>query len=91
MKSKVFVVTFINDHEWELPDVSVNVFSTKEDARKCLDEEWATLTDDDNWQDDVSRKYDDEFMFVDNCENRVIGKIHVKDLTSKVATAMSYT
>ena len=80
--AKVYIVTFINDHEWELPNVSVNVFTTKDDARKCLDSEWNTLTNDDNWQENVSRKYDDEFMFVDNRENRVLGEIHEKELTN---------
>ena len=78
---KVWVVTFINDHEWELPNVSVNVFGTKEEARQCLDDEWQTLTTEGGeWQEDVSRKGDDDFMFVDSCENRVIGEIEEKEV-----------
>lgn len=76
---KVWVVTFINDTEWELPNVSVNVLGTKEEARQCLDDEWQTLTTEGGeWQEDVSRKDDDEFMFVDSRENRVFGEINEK-------------
>lgn len=78
---KAYVVTFINDTAWELPNVSVNVRKTMDEARKCLDEEWQTLKDEhENWQQDVSKKNDFDFLFVDNKEDRTIGEIHEKEL-----------
>lgn len=77
-KAKVYVVTFLNDCEWELPNVSVNVFGTLEDARKCLDEEWQTLTSSEEYDKDVSKKTDDDFLFEDHCANRTIGEIKEK-------------
>ena len=77
---KVWVVTFINDCEWELPNVSVNVFSNLDAARKCLDEEWQTLTSESEYDEGVSRKSDDDFLFEDHCANRTIGEIKEKEI-----------
>ena len=77
---KVWVVTFLNDCEWELPNVSVNVFGTEEDARKCLDKEWQTLTASEEYDEVVSKKNDDDFLFEDHCANRTIGEIKKKEV-----------
>lgn len=77
---KVWVVTFLNDCEWELPNVSVNVFGTEEEARKCLDEEWRTLTAQEKYDEEVSKKNDDDFLFEDHCANRTIGEIKEKEV-----------
>lgn len=79
-KQKVYVVTFLNDCEWELPNVSVNVFGTLEEARKCLDKEWQTLTAHEEYDEDVSKKNDDDFLFEDHCANRTIGEIKEKEV-----------
>lgn len=79
-KQTVWVVTFLNDCEWELPNVSVNVFGTLEEARKCLDEEWKTLTASEGYDEDVSKKNDDDFLFEDHCANRTIGEIKEKEV-----------
>lgn len=79
-KPKVWVVTFINDCEYEMPNVSVNVFGNYDAARKCLDGEWQTLTSEGVYQEDVSTKSDDEFLFVDCCENRTIGEIKEREI-----------
>lgn len=80
---KVYVVTFINDTSWELPNVSVNVRDTMEAARQCLDEEWQTLLDenkDKDWDKECSKKNDSDFLFIDNHDDRVIGEIHEKEI-----------
>ncbi len=79
---KVWVVTFINDPDCEIPNVSVNVFGNYDAARKCLDEEWQTLTTEVmvGYDEDVSKKNDDDFFFVDNRENRVIGEIKEREI-----------
>ncbi len=74
-KQTVYVVTFLNDCEWELPNVSVNVFGTLEKARECLDKEWQTLAAEHEYDEDVSKKNDDDFLFEDSCANRTIGEI----------------
>lgn len=79
-KQTVWVVTFLNDCEWELPNVSVNVFGTEEEARKCLDEEWQTLTASEEYDEVVSKKNDDDFLFEDHCANRTIGEIKEKEM-----------
>ena len=79
-KQTVWVVTFLNDCEWELPNVSVNVFGTEEEARKCLDEEWQTLTASEEYDEEVSKKTDDDFLFEDHCANRTIGEIKEKEV-----------
>lgn len=79
-KQTVWVVTFLNDCEWELPNVSVNVFGTLDEARKCLDEEWQTLTESEEYDEDVSKKNDDDFLFEDHCANRTIGEIKKKEV-----------
>ena len=79
-KHTVWVVTFLNDCEWELPNVSVNVFGTEEEARKCLDEEWQTLTASGEYDEEVSKKNDDDFLFEDHCANRTIGEIKKKEM-----------
>ncbi len=76
----VYVVTFLNDCEWELPNVSVNVFGTEEEARKCLDEEWQTLTASKEYDEVVSIKNDDDFLFEDHCANRTYGEIKEKEV-----------
>ena len=76
----VWVVTFLNDCEWELPNVSVNVFGTEEEARKCLDEEWQTLTASEEYDEVVSIKNDDDFLFEDHCANRTYGEIKEKEV-----------
>ena len=76
----VWVVTFLNDCEWELPNVSVNVFGTEEEARKCLDNEWQTLTASGEYDEEVSKKNDDDFLFEDHCANRTIGEIKEKEV-----------
>lgn len=77
---KVWVVTFLNDCEWELPNVSVNVFGTEEEARECLDEEWQTLTASEEYDEEVSKKNDDDFLFEDCRSNRTIGEIKEKEV-----------
>lgn len=77
---KVWVVTFLNDCEWEQPNVSVNVFGTLEEARKCLDGEWQTLTASEEYDDVVSKKNDDDFLFEDHCANRTIGEIKEEEV-----------
>ena len=79
-KQMVWVVTFLNDCEWELPNVSVNVFGTEEEARKCLDEEWQTLTASEEYDEVVSIKNDDDFLFEDHCANRTYGEIKEKEV-----------
>lgn len=81
-KPKVWVVTFINDPECEIPNVSVNVFGNLDAARKCLDDEWRTLTTEVmvGYDKDVSQKNDDDFLFVDNRENRTIGEIKEREI-----------
>lgn len=79
-KQTVWVVTFLNDCEWELPNVSVNVFGTEEEARKCLDNEWQTLTASGEYDEEVSKKNDDDFLFEDHCANRTIGEIKKKEV-----------
>ena len=81
----VWVVTFIHDREWELPDVDVEVFGSEDEARKRLDEEWKALTEDEEyqWQEDVSQKNDDNFLFEDHCANRVIGEIRKREVIIK--------
>ena len=74
-KHTVYVVTFLNDCEWELPNVSVNVFGTLEKARECLDKEWQTLAAEHEYDEEVSKKNDDDFLFEDSCANRTIGEI----------------
>lgn len=82
---KVWVVTFINDPDCEIPNVSVNVFGNYDEARKCLDEEWQTLTTEVmvGYDEDVSKKKDDDFFFVDNRENRVIGEIKERKIENE--------
>lgn len=79
---KVWVVTFINDPDCEIPNVSVNVFGNHDAARKCLDAEWQTLITEVmvGYDEDVSQKNDDDFLFVDNRENRVIGEIKEREI-----------
>ena len=79
---KVWVVTFINDPDCEIPNVSVNVFGNYDAARKCLDAEWQTLITEVmvGYDEDVSQKNDDDFLFVDNRENRVIGEIKEREI-----------
>ena len=79
-KPKVWVVTFINDCEWEMPNVSVQVFGSLDAARKCLDEEWQTLTSETEYDEDVSKKDDDDFLFEDHCANRTIGEIKEREI-----------
>ena len=79
-KPKVWVVTFINDCEWEMPNVSVQVFGSLDAARKCLDEEWQTLTAETEYDEDVSKKDDDDFLFEDHCANRTIGEIKEREI-----------
>lgn len=79
-KQTVWVVTFLNDCEWELPNVSVNVFGTEEEARKCLDNEWQTLTASGEYDEEVSKKTYDDFLFEDHCANRTIGEIKKKEV-----------
>ena len=79
-KPKVWVVTFINDCEWEMPNVSVQVFGSLDAARKCLDEEWQTLTAETKYDEDVSKKDDDDFLFEDHCANRTIGEIKEREI-----------
>ena len=81
----VWVVTFLNDCEFELPNVSVSVFGTEDEARKCLDEEWQTLTSEheNGYDEDISRKSDDDFLFEDHCANRTIGEIKKREITIK--------
>lgn len=74
-RKKVYVVTFLNDCEWELPNVSVNVFATEEEARKCLDDEWQMLTSGQEYDEEVSKINDDDFLFEDSRANRTIGEI----------------
>ncbi len=76
---KVWVVTFLNDYEWGL-NLSVNVFGTEEEARKCLDKEWQTLTASEEYDEVVSNKNDDDFLFEDHCANRAYGEIKEKEV-----------
>lgn len=79
----VWVVTFLNDCEYELPNVSVSVFGTEDEARKCLDGEWQTLTSEHEYDEDCSKKSDDDFFFEDDCANRTIGEIKKREVTIK--------
>lgn len=76
----VYVVTFLNDTEYEMPNVSVNVFGTMEAARKCLDDEWHTLTTEHEYDEEWSKRNDDDFLFEDSCSNRTIGEIKEKTI-----------
>jgi len=78
-KQTVWVVTFLNDFEWER-NVSVNVFGTEEEARKCLDKEWQELTASEEYDEVVSKKNDNDFLFEDDCANRTIGEIEEKQI-----------
>lgn len=78
-KQTVWVVTFLNDCEWGL-NLSVNVFGTEDEARKCLDKEWQTLTASEEYDEVVSVKNDDDFLFEDQCANRTCGEIKEKEV-----------
>ena len=79
-RKKVYVVTFLNDFKYGPPGVSVNVFATEEEARKCLDDEWQTLNSENEYDKEVSTKSKDDFRFEDSYANRTIGEINECEL-----------